>query len=304
MVGEGEKMKHETTGRLRIALQKSGRLAEDSLGLLKKSGLKISRRRDDLLCRISELPIDVLLVRDDDIPGFVSRGICDLGIVGENVFAEEKLSRANFKAQILMRLGFSACRLVIAAPEGGKIKTESDLKDAVVATTYPALFQRYAAERGLNASYLEMSGSVEVAPRLHIADAICDIVASGATLAANNLVEITTVLRSEALLIRGEEPLAAEKEAIIARLLPRFQGALQAEDSKYIMLHAPKEHLADIIRLLPGAESPTLLPLQGRDDLMAVHAVCRESVFWETMEQIKEAGGSAILVLPIEKMMG
>jgi ATP phosphoribosyltransferase len=289
--------------RIRIALQKSGRLAEDSINLLRKCGLHVSRSKEELLCRIKELPIDVLLVRDDDIPAFVSSGICDLGIVGENVFTEEGLTRPDFAARVLKRLGFSNCRLAIAVPDEGKIQKVGDLNGAVVATTYPALFRRFLEENKLKATVLEMSGSVEVAPRLRIADAICDIVASGATLAANNLRELVTVLPCEALLIRGAVELAPEKEAIIHRLLARFSGALQACDSKYIMLHAPKAQLQSIIKLLPGAESPTILPLQGRDELVAVHAVCRESVFWETMEKLQAAGASSILVLPIEKMM-
>jgi ATP phosphoribosyltransferase len=289
--------------RIRIALQKSGRLADESINLLKNCGLHIARSRE-LLCRIKELPIDVLLVRDDDIPRFVASGICDLGIVGENVFAEEKNGTVNFDAAILERLGFSACRLVIAVPEGGPIKDIAGLAGTTVATTYPHLFQKFLRENAITATVLEMTGSVEVAPRLKIADAICDIVATGATLAANNLRELTTVLNSEALLIRSTRKLSPEKDAIIHRLLARIRGAVQAEDSKYIMLHVSKAQLPEIIELLPGAESPTVLPLQGKTDMVAVHAVCRETVFWETMEQLQEAGASAILVMPIEKMMG
>ncbi len=290
--------------RIRIALQKSGRMADDSLNLLKNCGLHMARSREELLCRIKELPIDVLLVRDDDIPNFVSSGICDLGIVGENVYEEMRLGSEGFAATILERLGFSQCRLAIAVPDGGKIGSVEALAGATVATTYPNLFQAFLRRHGIAATTLEMTGSVEVAPRLKIADAVCDIVASGATLAANNLREMTTVLASEALLIRSGKALPPEKEAVINRLLARMRGALRAEDSKYIMLHADKDKLPAIIKLLPGAESPTILPLQGSADKFAVHAVCRESVFWETMEQLQAAGASSILVLPIEKMMG
>lgn len=291
------------TERVRIALQKSGRMADDSLNLLRNCGLHVARSREQLLCRIKELPIDVLLVRDDDIPHFVSSGICDLGIVGENVFAEEKNGAPDFGAAILERLGFSVCRLVIAVPEKDAVQSLADLAGATIATSYPHLLQAFLGDRGLTAKALEMTGSVEVAPRLKIADAICDIVASGATLAANNLRELTTVLFSEALLIRSSRKISDDKEAVIHRLRARMRGTLQAGDSKYIMLHADNDRLENIIELLPGAESPTVMPLQGFKNKVAVHAVCRESVFWETMEQLQDAGASSILVLPIEKMM-
>lgn len=289
--------------RVRIAVQKSGRMADDSNELLRNCGLHIARSRDQLLCRVKELPIEILLVRDDDIPNFVNSGICDLGIVGENVFAEVQASTPEFTASILQRLGFSTCRLAIAIPESGPIRAVQDLAGKTIATTYPHLLQAYLKGINVSAKSLLMSGSVEVAPGLKIADAICDIVASGATLAANNLIELTTVLNSEALLIKSPLPLSAQKEAIISRLLARMRGTLQTEDSKYVMLHADRSKLAEIVKLLPGAESPTILPLQGNQDKVAIHAVCREGVFWETMERLQAAGASAILVLPIEKMM-
>lgn len=294
--------------RIRIALQKSGRLADESHKLLKNCGLHVTRSREQLLCRISEMPIDVLMVRDDDIPQFVSSGICDLGIVGENVFAERKLeaaqSGAEFAATILERLGFSRCRLVIAVPEDGSIRDAQGLAGTVIATTYPHLLGEFLRKHGVTATPLEMTGSVEVAPRLKIADAICDIVDSGATLVANNLCEMMPVLASEALLIRSAKTLAPDREAVVARLLARMRGSLRAESSKYIMLHADKSRLPEIVKLLPGSESPTVLPLQGMIDKVAVHAVCREAVFWETMEKLEAAGASSVLVLPIEKMMG
>lgn len=292
-----------TTERIRIALQKSGRMAEDSLDLLKNCGLHVARSGDQLFCRIKELPIDVLLVRDDDIPNFVNSGICDLGIVGENVFAEMKSATENFSATTLERLGFSNCRLVIAVPEKGSIKNISDLAGTTIATSYPHLLKDFLGAHNIKATTLVMTGSVEVAPRLKIADAICDIVASGATLAANNLYELTTALQSQALLIRSTQKLSAEKEETIRRLCARMRGTLKAVDSKYVMLHADKNNLPEIIKLLPGSESPTILPLQGFTDKFAIHAVCRESVFWETMERLQAAGASSILVLPIEKMM-
>ena len=288
--------------RIRIALQKSGRMAEDSVALLKSCGLHINRSKDQLFCRINELPIDLLMVRDDDIPGFVSNGICDLGIVGENVFAEMKSAAdGDFAATILERLGFSMCRLSIAVPDNGVIKSVADLAGKTLATSYPHLLQDYLKGQKVSAKTLVMTGSVEVAPRLKIADAICDIVASGVTLAANNLRELTLVLQSEALLIRSAQSLSTDKEAIIQRLLARMRGAIMAQDSKYIMMNAPRSALARITQLLPGCESPTIMDL-NRGDMVAVHAVCKEAVFWGTMEELQEAGASAILVLPIEKM--
>ena len=294
---------HPAGDRVRMAVQKSGRLAEDSIALLRNCGLHADRSKDQLFCRIKELPVDLLLVRDDDIPGFVNSGICDLGIVGENVFAEAKEGgNGAFEAEIFERLGFSLCRLAIAAPEDTGLNAISDLDGTTIATSYPHLLKRFLRVNGISAKTLVMTGSVEVAPRLRIADAICDIVSSGATLAANGLRDIAIVLRSEALLIRSAQRLSAEKEETAHRLLERMRGALLAEDSKYIMLNAPRNAVDRIARLLPGCDAPTIVDL-NREDMVAIHAVCKETVFWETMEQIRAAGGRAILVLPIEKMM-
>ncbi|MDD4617123.1 MAG: ATP phosphoribosyltransferase [Alphaproteobacteria bacterium] len=291
-----------TTERIRIALQKSGRMADNSMELLIKCGLHVDRSREELFCRIKELPVDLLLIRDDDIPGFVSDGVCDLGIVGENVFAERRAgAKEAFGASILERLNFSHCRLSIAVPENGPISSVADLANKTIATSYPNLLQAFLNENNIQAHKLEMSGSVEVAPRLRIADAICDIVASGATLMANNLRELTTVLKSEALLIRSSAMLSPEKEAVIRRLLARMRGAVMAEDSKYIMLNAPRSAVEKIAKLLPGCDSPTILDL-NRGDMVAIHAACKEAVFWETVEKLQAAGATGILVVPIEKM--
>lgn len=289
--------------RLRLAFQKSGRLAEASIALLKSCGLHVDRSREELFCRVKELPIDLLMVRDDDIPGFVANGICDLGIVGENVFAEAKAAEnGGLAAFALERLGFSRCRLSIAVPELGSINSVSDLAGTTIATSYPHLLQNFLRTHDVTAKVLVMTGSVEVAPRLHIADAICDIVASGATLEANGLRELIVVLESEALLIRSQASLARGKEETAQRLIARMRGALMAEDSKYIMLNAPKSAVARISRVLPGCDSPTVMEL-SREGMVAIHAVCKEAVFWDTLENIRDAGGSAILVLPIEKML-
>lgn len=292
-----------STDRIRIALQKSGRMAEDSVNLLKNCGLHVDRSKDQLFCRIKELPIDLLLVRDDDIPGFVANGICDLGIVGRNVFAETaEAATGGLAAVVLERLGFSVCRLAIAVPETSPIAAVSDLGGATIATSYPHLLQNFLRANGVTAKVLVMTGSVEVAPRLRIAEAICDIVASGATLAANGLRELSVVLTSEALLVRSAQKLSAEKEETAHRLLERMRGALMAEDSKYIVLNAPRSAVERISRLLPGCDSPTVMDL-NKENMVAIHAVCKEALFWDTMEKLKAAGGSAILVLPIEKML-
>jgi len=290
--------------RLRLAMQRSGRLSDASFELLSKCGLHISRSRTELFCRIEELPIDLLLVRDDDIPGFVEEGVCDLGIVGENVVEEKRRAASDgFKTGTILPLGYARCRLVLAVQEGRKFDDLSDLKGLRIATTYPASLKAMLGAAKVEAEIVVMNGSVEVAPRLHIADAICDIVQTGATLEANGLKPVHTLLDSQALLIGRKDRLTGGKAEIAERLIKRVQGALKASEAKYIMLHAPRSALPAIARILPGAESPTVLPLEGMPDKVAVHAVSRESVFWETMEQLKAAGASAILVLPIEKMM-
>jgi ATP phosphoribosyltransferase len=290
--------------RLRLAMQRSGRLSDASFELLSKCGLHISRSRTELFCRIEELPIDLLLVRDDDIPGFVEEGVCDLGIVGENVVEEKRRAASDgFKTATILPLGYARCRLVLAVQEGRAFRDLADLKGLRIATTYPATLKAMLTAAKVDAEIVVMNGSVEVAPRLHIADAICDIVQTGATLEANGLKPVHTLLDSQALLIGRKDRLNGGKSAIAERLIKRIQGALKASEAKYIMLHAPRSALPAIARILPGAESPTVLPLESMPDKVAVHAVSRESVFWETMEQLKAVGASAILVLPIEKMM-
>jgi len=290
--------------RLRLAMQRSGRLSDASFELLSKCGLHISRSRTELFCRIEELPIDLLLVRDDDIPGFVEEGVCDLGIVGENVVEEKRRAASDgFKTATILPLGYARCRLVLAVQEGRAFRDLADLKGLRIATTYPATLKAMLTAAKVDAEIVVMNGSVEVAPRLHIADAICDIVQTGATLEANGLKPVHTLLDSQALLIGRKDRLTGGKSAIAERLIKRIQGALKASEAKYIMLHAPRSALPAIARILPGAESPTVLPLERMPDKVAVHAVSRESVFWETMEQLKAVGASAILVLPIEKMM-
>ena len=290
--------------RLRIALQKKGRLAEDSFALLKKCGLKFSIRGGGLLARVKNMPIDLLLVRDDDIPSFVANNAADIGIVGENVLFEEQLTaKSKLDASIAMRLGFSRCKLCLAASERGPVQNPKDLNGTRIATTYPGVTARYLSESGINATLVEMKGAVELAPSIGIAESICDLVSSGATLEANGLVAFETILESEAVLIRSDREISNDKADILNKLMNRIDGVLKSAETKYIMLNAPKDAVQKITDLLPGSDAPTIMPLAGEDDLVAIQAVCTEKVFWETLEDLKALGARAILVLPIEKMM-
>ena len=290
--------------RLRIALQKKGRLAEDSFALLKKCGLRFSIRGGGLLARVKNMPIDLLLVRDDDIPSFVANDAADIGIVGENVLVEEQLTaKSKLDANIAMRLGFSRCKLCLAASETGPVQTPKDLNGTRIATTYPGVTARYLKNSGIDAALVEMKGAVELAPSIGIAESICDLVSSGATLEANGLAAFETILDSEAVLIRSERELSPERADILTKLMNRIDGCLKSAETKYIMLNAPKDAVAKITSLLPGSDAPTIMPLAGQDDLVAIQAVCTENVFWETLEGLKALGARAILVLPIEKMM-
>ncbi|MGX2948659.1 ATP phosphoribosyltransferase [Frederiksenia canicola] len=293
--------------RLRIAMQKSGRLSQDSQALLKQCGVKINLQEQRLIAYAENMPIDILRVRDDDIPGLVFDGVVDLGVVGENVLEEEELARQASGEQVaykmLRRLDFGGCRLSIAVPQDENYNNIKDLQNARIATSYPNLLKRYMQQQGVNFKTCSLTGSVEVAPRAGLADAICDLVSSGATLEANGLKEVEIIYRSKSCLIQRAMPLETEKQALVDKLLTRIQGVQQAAESKYIMLHAPKEKLAEITALLPGVENPTILPLAHDNSKVAMHVVSQENLFWETMEQLKAVGASSILVLPIEKMM-
>jgi ATP phosphoribosyltransferase len=293
--------------RLKLAVQKSGRLTDPSMDLLLRCGLKISRGKDQLMAYGENMPLDVLFVRDDDIPDLVQEDVCDLGLVGLNVLEEKRLelaaqgTRARF--QQIRTLDFGRCRLSIAVPEGVSYEGAASLRGKRIATTYPYMLAHYLRERDVKADIVTLSGAVEIAPRLGRADLICDLVSTGSTLQANHLREVETVLESYAAIIRTPLALSAEKDEWVERLLMRIDGVQQVRESKYIMLHAPRAALPEIRRLLPGSESPTIIPLEGHPDKVAVHAVCRENVFWETLESLKKAGASALLVLPVEKML-
>jgi ATP phosphoribosyltransferase len=293
--------------RIKIAIQKSGRLTDNSLELLSKCGLKYSRGKDQLICYGENMPLDILLVRDDDIPDLVQQDVADLGIVGMNVIEEKRLSFATRGIsplfEQLMTLDHGKCRLSIAVPDDFYYQGVQSLQGKRIATTYPNILGRYLKQNNIKADVVTLSGAVEIAPRLGRADLICDLVSTGATLVANHLNEVETILESQAAIIRTPLPVSHEKQEWIQRLMMRIDGVQQVKESKYIMLHAPRNKLERIKELLPGSEAPTILPLEGTSDRVAVHAVCRENVFWETLESLKKEGASAMLVLPVEKML-
>jgi len=289
--------------RLHIALQKSGRLSDYSRELLKDSGFRIQSGKNSLTARVENFPAELMFVRDDDIPTFVADGVCEFGIVGQNVIEEFAAGRVDPGFEVVAQLGFGRCSLRIAVPESASYEGPQSLQGTRIATSYPRLLRKFLDERGIEAEVVEMNGAVELAPRLQIANYICDLVSTGATLEANALRPVDTILESQAVLIRTRKPLDEGRAGLCEQLLTRIDGVLATKESKYIMLNASSEALPRITALLPGADAPTILPLHGRPGHFAVHAVCQESVFWETLQKLKNAGASAILVVPIEKMM-
>ena len=293
--------------RIKIAVQKTGRLTDHSLDLLERCGLKFRQSKDQLFCYGENMPVDLLLVRDDDIPGLVSDDVCDLGIVGLNIVEEKRQALQNDGREGLFKqvfeLDFGHCRLSIAGPEGSDFSGPQALNNRRIATSYVGLLTNYLNTNDVSAEIIYLSGAVEIAPKLGRADYICDLVSTGSTLAANGLEEVDVLLESEAVIIQTLAELTPDKQALVDRILQRLDGVLQVRESKYIMLHAPRAALAEIRDLLPGTEYPTVIPLDGCDDKVAIHAVCRENVFWETLENLKAAGASSLLVLPVEKML-
>ena len=289
--------------RLRVAIQKSGRLSEKSQELLKNCGLRFARSKDKLFWFGQDFPVDLLLVRDDDIPRLLLDGVCDLGIVGENIASEVMLERdSEQRMKKLRKLGFGHCHLSIAVPENSDITSLADLEGTRVATSYPALTSYLLSEKGVTPQIVELSGSVEIAPSMGTADAISDLVSTGTTLRANLLAEMEVLYESQAALYGRAGETGAENQQLMDQLLSRLEGVMQASESKYVMLHAPRDALEKITELLPGVEHPSVMPLEGSDRI-AVHAVCGETVFWEHLEALKAVGASAILVLPVEKML-
>lgn len=293
--------------RIKIAVQKSGRLTEHSLHLLERCGLKFTQSKDQLFCFGENMPIDLLLVRDDDIPALVSDDVCDLGICGLNIVEEKRLKFVNGGDRALFKqvfeLDFGHCRLSIAGQDGVTYNGPKSLQNKRIATSYVDNLKNFLDSNNVTAEIVYFSGAVEIAPRLGKAEYICDLVSTGGTLSANGLQELEVLLESEAVIIQTEAPLATSKQALVDKILQRLDGVLQVRESKYIMLHAPRSALAEIQRLLPGSETPTVIPLEGPNDKVAIHAVCRENVFWETLENLKMAGASSLLVLPVEKML-
>jgi ATP phosphoribosyltransferase len=293
--------------RIKIAVQKTGRLTDHSLDLLERCGLKFTQSKDQLFCYGENMPIDLLLVRDDDIPGLVSDDVCDLGIVGRNIVEEKRHTLQNDGREAMFKqifeLDFGHCRLALAAPEDSEYLGIESLNNCRIATSYVGIVRDYLNRNNIEAEIVYFSGAVEIAPKLGRADFICDLVSTGSTLQANGLVEVDVLLESEAVVIQTRAALSGDKQALVDRMLQRLDGVLQVRESKYIMLHAPRAALGRIRDLLPGSEAPTVIPLDGAGDKVAVHAVCRETVFWETLENLKAAGASSLLVLPVEKML-
>ena len=286
------------TKKITIAIQRKGRLFDSSKNLLIKSGINFSTSGDKLLARSSNMNIDILLVRDDDIPSLVSKGVADLGIVGQNVLAEQVASNKKITAKSVLNLGFSKCRLAFAKPMNSGIRS---LKNKIIATSYPGLVKKFLKAKNINAEVIKINGSVELTPYIGIADCICDLVSSGATLEANNLIEFKTLMDSEAVLIASNSYKKIKDKSILD-LIKRFEGVINAAESKYVMLNAETKSIDKICKLLPGADSPTIIPLQQQDKV-AIHALCSEPVFWETMEKLKSNGASSILVMPVEKIL-
>jgi ATP phosphoribosyltransferase len=282
--------------KLRIAIQKSGRLYEDSIKLLKECGIEFSNGLNKLKTEAQNFPLEVFFLRDDDIPQYVEDGVADVGIAGENVVLEK-----NKEVRQVQKLGFGKCRLSIAVPKNKKYKSLKDLEGMKVATTYPTMLSKFLKKEKINAEIHEISGSVEIAPGIGLADAICDLVSSGSTLFMNGLKEVEVVLQSEAVLVANKE-LGPQQVKILDKLLFRVNAVKRAKNNKYILLNAPNEKLDRICKILPGMKSPTILPL-AEEGWSSVHSVLKEDEFWEIIERLKEEGAQGILVVPIEKMV-
>ncbi len=282
--------------KLKIAIQKSGRLHEGSLNLLKECGIDVVNGVNKLKAEANNFPMEVYFFRDDDIPQYVEDAVADIGIVGENVMYE-----SSRKVTFVEDLGFATCRLSIAVRKGEKYKNASYLNGKKIATSYPVLLQSFLDKNNVKAEIHEISGSVEIAPGIGLADAICDIVSSGSTLFMNGLQEAEMILKSRTVLIKNNK-LSEEKENLLKKLLFRIQSVKKAKNNKYILLNAPNEKLKDIISLLPGMKSPTVLPL-AEPGWSSVHSVLNENDFWEIIEKLKANGAQGILVVPIEKMI-
>ena len=281
---------------LRLALQKSGRLSEKSLELLKAAGIRIDNYSRQLLVKAHNFELELLFLRDDDIPEYVQDGVADIGIVGENVILE-----AEKDLDIIEKLGFGRCRLSLAVPKQFKYESLADLEGKNIATTYPVILEKYLLQNNITANIHKISGAVEITPNINLADAIFDIVSTGSTLISNGLKEVDKVLKSEAVLV-STKSLSEEKKALLDQILFRIRSVNLAKNNKYILLNAPNDSLDKITSLLPGIKSPTILPL-AMEGWSSVHTVIEEDDFWERIEKLKNAGAQGILVVPIEKMI-
>lgn len=282
--------------KLKIAIQKSGRLSEKSLELLKDCGIKISTSNRKLRTESPNFPIEVLFLRDDDIPQYVEQGVADIGILGENEVWEKDKDINNVR-----KLGFAGCKLCLAIPKDEVYTDLSYFENKKIATSYPRILGNFFQEKGINVKIEEIGGSVEIAPSIGLANAIFDIVSTGSTLLTNGLKQVETVVESEAILVANKN-LDTEKQAILDRLMFRIEAVKQSSENKYILLNAPNDKLQEIIGLLPGMKSPTVLPL-AQDGWSSIHTVVKEDTFWDIIEQLKELGAEGILVLEIEKMI-
>lgn len=280
---------------LRIAIQKSGRLQEGSLKLLKDCGLSISNGKDQLKTQASNFPVEVLFLRDDDIPQYIEDGVADAGIIGENIFAEKQKA-----GEIVKRLNFAKCRLALAVPRTEQYTGISWFEGKNIATSYPNIVSDFLKRNNIKAGIHEISGSVEIAPGIGLADAICDIVSTGSTLLSNGLKEVELVMKSEAVLVAGK--LNADKKQILNKLVFRMEAVQQASNNKYILLNCPNEAIEPITNVIPGMKSPTILPL-SKPGWSSLHSVVDENDFWEKIDQLKKLGAEGILVIPIEKMI-
>jgi len=279
---------------LKIAIQKSGRLNEKSVELLKNCGLSFDNYKSSLISPVSNFPLEILFLRDDDIPEYVQDGIADLGIVGENMIQETEVD-----VNYLQRLGFGKCTLKIAIPNNSDVKTLADLGGKAIATSYPAILGKFLKENNIQSDIRTISGSVEISPGLGLSDAIFDIVSTGGTLKANGLKPFADVMSSEAILIGNKN---IENQDLIEELIARIQSVLRAKETKYVVLNVSKTNLPQVIELLPGVKSPSVVPL-AEEDWVAVHTVIPERDFWEKISKLKQAGAQGIVVMPIEKII-
>ena len=287
----------DSTTSLRIAVQKSGRLTDKTLNLLEGIGLKFDDYKRSLLVKCLNFDVELLLIRDDDIPEYVQDGVCDLGFVGANVVEEDQVD-----VEVLRGLNYGVCRLSLAVPKDGDIKKPEDFAGKKIATSYPGITKRYFEDKGIDVKVITLSGSVEIAPRLEISDAICDLVSTGNTLKANGLDELINIFDSETQLVKTNKPLSEGKQQLIEKILQRIEGYQKAGKSRYIMMNAPQESVERIKEIIPSLKSPTVMPLAD-NGMVAIHTVVPLSTFWDVMERLKEAGATGIVMLPIESMI-